>query len=79
MGGCDRRRADCTPLGRSRFWNPGTSLVFDDVTASLPDKSHTTQHSPERITATTEEAFHLRFLAQSAEPGTYMATGPITH
>jgi methyltransferase of ATP-grasp peptide maturase system len=42
--------------------------------AGLPDKPRTTRHNPERISAPTEEAFHLRFLAQSAVPGAQMTT-----
>ncbi|MFE9606951.1 ATP-grasp peptide maturase system methyltransferase [Streptomyces sp. NPDC006012] len=38
----------------------------------LPETSRNAQHSPERITASTEEAFHLRFLAQSAAPDAQM-------
>lgn len=34
----------------------------------------TTPHSPERISDATEEAFHLRFLAQSAAPDAQMTT-----
>lgn len=42
--------------------------------AALPEKSRTTPHSPQRISAATEEAFHLRFLAQSAVPDAQMVT-----
>lgn len=38
------------------------------------------RHSPQRITAATEEAFHLRFLAQCAVPDAQMTTvGDIVH
>ncbi|WP_371097644.1 ATP-grasp peptide maturase system methyltransferase [Streptomyces sanglieri] len=48
--------------------------------AGLPDKSRTTPHSPHRISAATEEAFHLRFLAQSAVPDAQMTTvGEVVH
>ncbi|MFD8002975.1 ATP-grasp peptide maturase system methyltransferase [Streptomyces mirabilis] len=48
--------------------------------AGLPDKFRTTRHSPERISAATEEAFHLRFLAQSAVPDAQMTTvGEVVH
>ncbi|MBD0743169.1 ATP-grasp peptide maturase system methyltransferase [Streptomyces sp. CBMA152] len=42
--------------------------------ACLPENTRTSRHSPERITAATEEAFHLRFLAQSAVPDAQMVT-----
>lgn len=42
--------------------------------ADLSNKPRTAQHSPERISAATEEAFHLRFLAQSAVPNAQMTT-----
>lgn len=48
--------------------------------ADLPDKPRPARHSPERINAATEEAFHLRFLAQSAVPDAQMATvGGVLH
>ncbi|MEU0806674.1 ATP-grasp peptide maturase system methyltransferase [Streptomyces sp. NPDC005970] len=48
--------------------------------AGLPEKARTTRHSPERITAATEEAFHLRFLAQSSVPSAQMTTvGEVVH
>ncbi|MER7870634.1 ATP-grasp peptide maturase system methyltransferase [Streptomyces cellulosae] len=48
--------------------------------AGLPEKPRTTRHSPERITAATEEAFHMRFLAQSAVPDAQMTTvGEVVH
>ncbi|MGX1910336.1 ATP-grasp peptide maturase system methyltransferase [Streptomyces phaeochromogenes] len=48
--------------------------------ADLPEKPWTARHSPERITAPTEEAFHLRFLAQSAVPDAQMTTvGEVVH
>ncbi|MEV0186503.1 ATP-grasp peptide maturase system methyltransferase [Streptomyces sp. NPDC050625] len=42
--------------------------------ADLPQASRPARHSPERITAATEEAFHLRFLAQCAAPNAQMVT-----
>ncbi|GCD44516.1 ATP-grasp peptide maturase system methyltransferase [Streptomyces paromomycinus] len=36
--------------------------------AGMPEASREARHAPERITAATTEAFHLRFLAQSATP-----------
>jgi methyltransferase of ATP-grasp peptide maturase system len=42
--------------------------------AGLPEKPRAARHIPERITAATEEAFHLRFLAQSAAPDAQMVT-----
>ena len=42
--------------------------------ADLPDNPRTARQSPERISAATEEAFHLRFLAQSAVPDAQMVT-----
>ncbi|MGW7004162.1 ATP-grasp peptide maturase system methyltransferase [Streptomyces sp. NPDC054933] len=42
--------------------------------ARLPERPRTASHSPERITAVTEEAFLPRFLAQSAVPGAQMTT-----
>ncbi|MGP3981429.1 ATP-grasp peptide maturase system methyltransferase [Streptomyces sp. KR80] len=48
--------------------------------AGLPEKARMARHSPERITAATEEAFHLRFLAQSAVPDAQMTTvGEVVH
>ncbi|MFI6276387.1 ATP-grasp peptide maturase system methyltransferase [Streptomyces sp. NPDC050988] len=48
--------------------------------ADLPEKPRAARHSPERITAPTEEAFHLRFLAQSAVPDAQMTTvGDVVH
>ncbi|MFD5654663.1 ATP-grasp peptide maturase system methyltransferase [Streptomyces sp. NPDC127039] len=37
-------------------------------------RSRRVRHAPERLTAATEEAFHLRFLAQSAVPDAQMVT-----
>ncbi|MFD4987561.1 ATP-grasp peptide maturase system methyltransferase [Streptomyces sp. NPDC058374] len=42
--------------------------------AGLPRTARTARQSPERITAATEEAFHLRFLAQCAVPDAQMTT-----
>lgn len=42
--------------------------------AGLPDKPRTARHGPERLMAATEEAFHLRFLAQCAVPDAQMVT-----
>ncbi|MEU7028933.1 ATP-grasp peptide maturase system methyltransferase [Streptomyces sp. NPDC046275] len=48
--------------------------------AGLPEAGRASRHSPERITAATEEAFHLRFLAQSAVPDAQMTTvGEVVH
>lgn len=48
--------------------------------ADLPQRPRTTRHSPERISAATEEAFHLRFLAQGAVPDAQMTTvGEVVH
>jgi protein-L-isoaspartate O-methyltransferase len=48
--------------------------------AGLPERQRTARHSPQRITDATEEAFHLRFLAQSAVPDAQMTTvGDIVH
>lgn len=48
--------------------------------AGLPEKPRTGRHSPQRITVATEEAFHLRFLAQSAVPDAQMTTvGDVVH
>ncbi|GAU68834.1 O-methyltransferase [Streptomyces sp. NBRC 110611] len=43
--------------------------------AGLPEKPRTARHTPERITAASEEAFHSRFLAQCAVPGAQVVTG----
>ncbi|MFE7116019.1 ATP-grasp peptide maturase system methyltransferase [Streptomyces sp. NPDC057654] len=42
--------------------------------AELPDDTRPARHGPEWLTAATEEAFHLRFLAQSAIPDAQMTT-----
>jgi hypothetical protein len=48
--------------------------------AGLREAGRTARHSPQRITAATEEAFHLRFLAQCAVPEAQMTTvGDIVH
>ena len=48
--------------------------------AVVSDKQRAASHSPERITAATEKAFHLRFLAQSAVPDAQMTTvGDVVH
>ncbi|MFE7933057.1 hypothetical protein ACFU6S_30955 [Streptomyces sp. NPDC057456] len=40
----------------------------------------TTRHSPKRISDATEDAFHLRFLVQSAVPDAQMTTvGEVVH
>jgi hypothetical protein len=41
--------------------------------AGLPENGRAARHSPERITEATEEAFHLRFLAQCAVSDAQMA------
>ncbi|MFK4543191.1 methyltransferase of ATP-grasp peptide maturase system [Streptomyces tendae] len=57
------------------YGNPG------DWAAGLHEvRSRSVRHAPERITAATEEAFHLRFLAQSAVPDAQMVTvGGVLH
>ncbi|MFF7183773.1 ATP-grasp peptide maturase system methyltransferase [Streptomyces sp. NPDC008222] len=50
------------------FGNP------DHWIAGLPEKPRTARHAPKRITAESEEAFHLRFLAQCAVPGVQLHT-----
>lgn len=48
--------------------------------ADLPRAARPARHGPERITAATEEAFHLRFLAQCAAPTAQLTTdGKATH
>ncbi|MFH9420365.1 ATP-grasp peptide maturase system methyltransferase [Streptomyces sp. NPDC017529] len=42
--------------------------------ADMPGDTREVRHAPERITATTTEAFHLRFLAQSAAPSAQLTT-----
>ncbi|MEU7717122.1 ATP-grasp peptide maturase system methyltransferase [Streptomyces tibetensis] len=42
--------------------------------AGLPEQPRTAGHGPERLTAATEEAFHLRFLAQCTVPNAQMLT-----
>ncbi|GAA3540013.1 hypothetical protein GCM10022295_22650 [Streptomyces osmaniensis] len=44
------------------------------------ERDRATPHSPERVGAATEKAFHLRFLAQSVVPDTQMTTvGKVVH
>ncbi|WP_030677930.1 ATP-grasp peptide maturase system methyltransferase [Streptomyces rimosus] len=40
--------------------------------AAMPEDARELRHAPERITAATTEAFHLRFLAQSTAPSAQM-------
>ncbi|MFF0594238.1 ATP-grasp peptide maturase system methyltransferase [Streptomyces antibioticus] len=48
--------------------------------SGLSETGREAKHSPERIDAPTEEAFHLRFLAQSAVPNAQMVTvGEVVH
>ncbi|WP_371654096.1 MULTISPECIES: ATP-grasp peptide maturase system methyltransferase [unclassified Streptomyces] len=48
--------------------------------AGLPERARLSRHAPERITAATDEAFHLRFLAQCAVPDAQMVTvGEVVH
>lgn len=48
--------------------------------AGLPATARAARHHPERITAATEEAFHLRFLAQCAVPDAQLTTvGDVVH
>lgn len=42
--------------------------------AGIPETWRAARHSPERITAATEKAFHLRFLAQCAASDAQMTT-----
>lgn len=42
--------------------------------ADLSGRPRTARHGPDRIDAATEEAFHMRFLAQTAVPGAQMVT-----
>ncbi|MFE0802251.1 ATP-grasp peptide maturase system methyltransferase [Streptomyces sp. NPDC058812] len=45
-----------------------------DWAAGLHERPRTARHAPGRLTDATEEAFHLRFLAQSAVPNAQMVT-----
>ncbi|MER6167572.1 ATP-grasp peptide maturase system methyltransferase [Streptomyces violaceorubidus] len=45
-----------------------------DWAAGLQGAPRSARHAPDRITAGTEDAFHLRFLAQSAVPDAQMVT-----
>ncbi|MFE5394788.1 ATP-grasp peptide maturase system methyltransferase [Streptomyces sp. NPDC056568] len=45
-----------------------------DWAAGLPRAPRSARHAPTRLTAATEEAFHLRFLAQSAVPDAQLTT-----
>lgn len=56
------------PFGNPAHWATG-----------LPETGRAARHSPERITAATEEAFHLRFLAQCAAPDALTTVGDIVH
>ncbi|WP_406436316.1 ATP-grasp peptide maturase system methyltransferase [Streptomyces sp. NBC_00631] len=48
--------------------------------AGLPEKGRPARHGPERISATSPQAFHLRFLVQCAVPHAQMATvGKVVH
>lgn len=48
--------------------------------SGLPEKPRSARHSPERVSAATEVAFHLRFLAQCAVPDAQMTTvGEVVH
>ncbi|MCC3773306.1 ATP-grasp peptide maturase system methyltransferase [Streptomyces sp. UNOB3_S3] len=48
--------------------------------AGLPETGRTARHAPERITAASEETFHVRFLAQCAVPDAQMTTvGEVVH
>ncbi|MCO6009332.1 ATP-grasp peptide maturase system methyltransferase [Actinoallomurus purpureus] len=48
--------------------------------ADLPERSRAARHNPERITEPTEQAFHLRFLAQCAVPNSQMTgVGDVLH
>ncbi|MER7836804.1 ATP-grasp peptide maturase system methyltransferase [Streptomyces sp. NPDC096040] len=63
-------RAHAAPtLGNPAHWAAG-----------LPEKGRAARYGPERITAATAEAFHLRFLAQCAVPDAQMTTvGDVVH
>jgi methyltransferase of ATP-grasp peptide maturase system len=50
------------------FGNPAHWAV------GLPENGRAVRHSPDRVTAATEEAFHLRFLAQCAAPNAQITT-----
>lgn len=57
------------PFGNPAHWAAG-----------LSETGRAARHSPERITAGTDEAFHLRFLAQCAVPDAQMTTvGDVVH
>ncbi len=45
-----------------------------DWAAGLPERPRPARHAPERLSAATSEAFHLRFLAQCAVPDAQMVT-----
>ncbi|MFI8859583.1 ATP-grasp peptide maturase system methyltransferase [Streptomyces prasinus] len=48
--------------------------------AELQGRPRVARHGPERVTAATEEAFHLRFLVQSAVPDAQLTTvGDVVH
>ncbi|MFD4505517.1 ATP-grasp peptide maturase system methyltransferase [Streptomyces sp. NPDC058457] len=48
--------------------------------AGLPEKARAARYGPERITASSPKAFHLRFLAQCAVPDAQMTTvGEVVH
>ncbi|WP_030870810.1 ATP-grasp peptide maturase system methyltransferase [Streptomyces sp. NRRL S-37] len=50
------------------------------VAAGLPGRARVARHGPERITAATKDAFHLRFLVQSAVPDAQLVTvGDVVH
>ncbi|WP_399939695.1 ATP-grasp peptide maturase system methyltransferase [Streptomyces sp. BBFR25] len=46
----------------------------DWVAGLCEEQSRSARHAPERITAATEEAFHLRFLAQGVVPDAHLVT-----
>ncbi|OMI89282.1 SAM-dependent methyltransferase [Streptomyces sp. M1013] len=46
----------------------------DWVAGLCEEQSRSARHAPERITASTEEAFHLRFLAQGVVPDAQLVT-----
>ncbi|MFE0807731.1 ATP-grasp peptide maturase system methyltransferase [Streptomyces sp. NPDC058848] len=58
-------RTDAAPA----YGNPA-----DWVAGLGEERSRFARHAPERLTAAAEEAFHLRFLAQSAVPDAQMVT-----
>ncbi|MGC0382874.1 ATP-grasp peptide maturase system methyltransferase [Streptomyces sp. SAI-129] len=61
-------------MSARRHAAPAYGNPADWVAGLHEERSRSARHAPERITASTEEAFHLRFLAQSAVPDAQMVT-----